>query len=174
MVIWVACQVVFHPFSKEINKHQLCSFSGTRSVRDMVNAAQLLPPLFNQVWLWQAIHDHGKYMVESISCTKFVLKEKDPFNLCFFIIWKASNPVVAEVSAEAAPTWPWCPCGVSVWVMPAFFSTTTTVFSLSSNDSANHKAVYAQKKNMSGPLTFLLPLKSLFPCKQYFHSSLGD
>ena len=36
----------------------------------MANFIQLVPPLFYQVGLWQAISDHGELMVETISNTK--------------------------------------------------------------------------------------------------------
>ena len=80
--------MVFNPFLEEISEHHLCFFNGARSVGDVANAVQLVPPLFDQLWLWQAIHDHGRFVVEGVSYTEFVQKEKDPFNLCRFLIWK--------------------------------------------------------------------------------------
>ena len=38
----------------------------------MANFIQLVPPLFYQVGLWQAINDHGELMVETISNTKLI------------------------------------------------------------------------------------------------------
>ena len=38
----------------------------------MANFIQLVPPLFYQVGLWQAISDHGELMVETISNTKLI------------------------------------------------------------------------------------------------------
>ena len=44
----------------------------TRSRCDMANFIRLVPPLFYQVGLWQAINDHGELMVETISNTKLI------------------------------------------------------------------------------------------------------
>ena len=41
--------MVFNPFLEEISEHHLCFFSGARTVGDVANAIQLVPPLFDQL-----------------------------------------------------------------------------------------------------------------------------